>query len=207
MSRTPQYAPYYHNQEIVKDDNNDKHQFLIYIFMRNHRQLDKYVSGLLKATINVKKGYLVSLNVGKSYRDNYEEEEARDLFRILKSNEKKYPSNSKKPLIEMILTDNEMFFSNHTQIFIQTFGIKATLEQEIINSYLTNFSRIKLPSDTKIRLQKIGLGTGLNLIDTGEVTKFKIAYDELKPTTLGLMYAIYYSTKNNYKKILNYLNI
>ncbi len=176
--------------------------YLFFVFLQNHKNLNKYVAGVLSIKKRVSNNSITGIRFGKSLNDNYTYNEARLLLKKYMDIQK-YNFNSKNTDISYLITDTTVFdYSTHLTVLKRdVFNIKD--EELAIRNYMSIFYSINKGTSKKTP-QRLELGNGVMLKD-GDRTKMKLDYGVVNPITVATILALQVARENKATELLKAL--
>jgi hypothetical protein len=189
MKSFTQYRP-----EVKKEIKKNSTEYYVFVAIASHRKLDRFVGGLIKITKSLETNSIKFIALGKSFKDDYSRYEVFDLFTSYLSIE--------TVKIDIIVTSIVGIFDKHTPILVNSFNIQN--ENELIEEYLSYQNKITA-NKTRLKPQKLDIGSGLLIADTSERVKLKIDFSEIKPHTLAIMFSANAIKKNQVRNIIYHL--
>lgn len=166
----------------------------IFVAIKNFKQLDKYVTGMVKVHKKISNNQIKKVLIGKSFTDGYTEAMVIERYNNLR---KLFVTIREEEQIDIVITSNINLDLDCVKLYKDF--IPAN-QQELINYYTDTFQVISKGSSS-ISPQKLSLGNGLILTETDNKTGYKIDFQNLQPVTIALMYAIEYAKKDDFSML------
>jgi len=191
---------YYTQEEYIPEKVEKMTTITVFLIVRNFKNLDKFVTGVVKVTKRVSDNRLYKIELGRTLNDSFSLAESADMHKLFNYQNNRQGVRDKN--IKMILvTTDDTRYKKFSPYIVKPI-VPNKMEDELINLYMS-VRKIK-GKNQNIRFQELGLGSGLMLTD-GENTRLKIDYNEIQPATIAFMYALYYAQENRIEQMLDFI--
>jgi hypothetical protein len=160
-------------------------QFDVFVMIEHHKTQGKYFAGLLRISKSLEFNKITKVSIGATASENYSEREAKDLYNKAISSS----SISKSDNLTLITSMNML----RRDYYASPFDIKD--ETDLINKYKQYQGKI-LQGKSTIKPQQLGLGKGIYLDDLSKPVKLRIDFNEIKISTIAIMFATDIVLKN-----------
>jgi hypothetical protein len=165
----------------------------IFLIIESHKVQGKYFAGMVRISKSLKYNKVTRVVLGKTCNENYTLEEAKKMY---------------LGALAMVKADKLTLVTSVSILkhdyFRSPFDIKN--EDELVKNYRIYQDSIQ-KGKSSLTPQKIGVGKGLYLDDLAKPVRLRIDFNDIKISTISIMFAIDVVLKNETQNLLRAIEV